>query len=76
VVFVTAVPSSSPTRRTADPPPHGTRRRYNTRDPQLRCRCRDCCDANTRYMAGYRATLRIRAGRFRQLTIREALEDA
>ena len=56
-------------RRTVptDLPPHGTRARYVSRvDP---CRCPACTRANTRYIAHYRATRAIAAGRFRQLAL-------
>ncbi|HEU5241179.1 MAG TPA: hypothetical protein VFU25_04135 [Ornithinibacter sp.] len=36
-----------------DPPPHGTRARYNHRENP--CRCTRCRVANTRYIAAYRA---------------------
>jgi hypothetical protein len=50
-------------------PDHGTRRRYNARDPLVRCRCDRCRRANTDYMTRYRATQRIAAGRFAQLEL-------
>lgn len=42
-----------------DPPPHGTRARYNHRENP--CRCTRCRVANTRYIAAYRARPRSEA---------------
>lgn len=49
------------------PPPHGTRSRYNHRDPAVRCRCDKCRAGNARYIRNDRDRARGRS--FKHATV-------